>query len=106
MEKTSTKKNTLSPEWNEKHWLLVQEPQTQHLHLRMFDIDMLNARELFRINVIKGATSVIGSSELVGRGEVAISNLYDRPGLKQEVTVLLGPDEFNNPSGCVSCYYD
>lgn len=69
----------------------------------MFDIDMLNARELFRINVIKGATSVIGSSELVGKGKLAISNLYEKPGLKQEFTVLLGPDEFSNPSGCVRC---
>lgn len=103
LEETTKKKNTLSPEWNEKHWLLVQEPQTQDLHLRMFDIDMLNARELFRINVIKGATSVIGSSELVGKGKLAISNLYEKPGLKQEFTVLLGPDEFSNPSGCVRC---
>ena len=35
--KTQTKMNTLNPEWNESHTLLVQDPETQALEIFVYD---------------------------------------------------------------------
>ena len=61
------KKNTLTPVWNERKWLMVQEPQTQDLRIEVFDWDRVNAKELLTINLIKGFKDTLGSKTLMGR---------------------------------------
>jgi Ca2+-dependent lipid-binding protein len=53
VEETSVKKNTLAPKWNERLWLLVQEPSTQAAYLAVNDVDLVNVKELMRVNVLK-----------------------------------------------------
>ena len=47
------KKNTLAPVWQERKFLMVQEPTTQLLRLEMFDWDRINAKELLTLNLVK-----------------------------------------------------
>ncbi len=61
------KKNTLTPTWNERKWLMVQEPQTQDLRIEVFDWDRINAKELLTINLLKGLKDTMGSKTLMGR---------------------------------------
>lgn len=42
VEKTTVKKRTLAPVWNETLFVLVQEPRTQSLRVEMFDWDAIN----------------------------------------------------------------
>jgi len=100
IEETSKCSNTLSPVWNEKKWLLVQEPQDQHLHLVLYDVDAINLMEVFKVNVLKGAASVLDAREVIGRAKVPIQTLLERPGQVVSMDVELGMDEFSNPSGC------
>lgn len=48
VEKTTVKKNTLNPVWNERLWLLVQEPSTQAAFITVNDVDFINLKELFK----------------------------------------------------------
>ena len=100
-EKTKRKNNTLEPVWKEKKWLLVQEPTTQCLHLEVQDVDRVNIKEMLRFNVIKGATSVLNATSLIGRAKVDIQDMMDTPGKPQKIVLPLGIEEFSNPSGCV-----
>ena len=50
------KKNTLAPVWQERKFLMVQEPTTQFLRLEMFDWDRINAKELLTLNLVKVTT--------------------------------------------------
>ena len=61
------KKNTLTPVWNERKWLMVQEPQTQDLRIEVFDWDRINVKELLTINLLKGLKDTMGSKTLMGR---------------------------------------
>lgn len=101
-ETTSKKANTLNPIWEETHWLLVQEPEDQFLHLKMFDVDMVNMKELFRVNLVKGAASVVGSADLIGRAKVSLADISANPGRKITIKAPLGEEEFSNPAGCGS----
>lgn len=100
VEKTSVKSNTLTPKWDERLWMLVQEPLTQFAYVTVNDVDMANARELFRLNVIKGAASVLNSKELIGRNILRISDFLDTPAEPVDVTLPLGLGEFDNDDGC------
>lgn len=55
--KTTIKKRNLNPEWNEKFKLIVKDPQSQVLHLQVYDWDkvispsiLLNNRMNFKGN--------------------------------------------------------
>ena len=37
-------KHTLTPEWDEDLYVMVQEPKTQSLRVQMFDRDLLNVK--------------------------------------------------------------
>eukprot|EP00889_Picochlorum_renovo_P005358 jgi/Picre1/32388/NNA_007734.t1 len=87
-ETTSKKANTLNPIWEETHWLLVHEPEDQFLHLKMFDVDMVNMKELFRVNLVKGAASVVGSTDLIGRAKVSLADISANPGRKNTIKAL------------------
>lgn len=41
--KTTVKKKTLNPEWNEEFKISVKEPQSQMLHINVFDWDKVIA---------------------------------------------------------------
>ena len=61
------KKNTLTPRWDERKWLMVQEPTTQDLRVEVFDYDRVNVKELLTINLLKGLKDTLGSKTLMGR---------------------------------------
>ncbi|GAB4813385.1 hypothetical protein N2152v2_000431 [Parachlorella kessleri] len=94
-DRTDTRKNTLNPTWNQRMWLLVQEPDTQMLRIAVYDTDYVNVKELLRINVLKGAASVFGSKTLLGRTMFRIEEAADRPGQHLDHWLPLGTDEFN-----------
>lgn len=100
VEKTSVKKNTLSPVWKERLWLLVQEPDSQYAYITMSDIDFVNVKEMFRMNLLKGAASMVNSKSLMGRAKIKIADFAEIPGVPVETTVPLGLGEFNNDDGC------
>ena len=99
-ERTSKKSNTLTPEWYETCWLMVQEPDDQFLHVTLLDVDTVNVMELFRMNVIKGAANVLGSEQSIARGKLPLGELADSPGVKTSVELQLGDEDFSNPAGC------
>lgn len=100
IERTQVCKNTLNPVWNERLWLLVQEPSTQYLYAECFDRDYLNAKELMRLNVFKGAASLVNAEDFIGRCKVSIDELSETPGEPADLWVPLGKDEFSNEDGC------
>ena len=99
-ERTSKKGNTLTPEWNETYWLLVQEPDDQFLHVTLLDVDTVNVTKLFRANLIKGAKDMIGSESVISRGKLPLSEFADAPGVTMPVELPLGDEDFSNPAGC------
>lgn len=99
-ERTSKKSNTLTPEWDETYWLLVQEPDDQFLHVTLLDVDTVNVMELFRMNIIKGAANILGSERPVARGKLPLGGLADSPGIKTAIELPLGDEDFSNPAGC------
>eukprot|EP00887_Chlorella_sp_A99_P007012 scaffold2.g7012.t1 len=64
--RTSTQRNTLTPRWNERLWLLVQEPEHQACaaYIAVNDWDRVDATELLRLNVLKGASNGGGQGEV------------------------------------------
>ena len=100
VEKTTVKKNTLTPRWNERLWLLVQEPDSQFAYVTMNDVDMINVKEIFRINLIKGAANILNAKSLMGRAMLRISDFAAHPAEPVETTVPLGLGEFNDEDGC------
>lgn len=65
------KKNTLTPRWDERKWLMVQEPTTQDLRVEVFDYDRVNVKELLTINLLKGLKDTLGSKTLMGRSAIS-----------------------------------
>ena len=100
MEKTTVKKNTLTPVWNERLWLLVQEPDSQFVYITMNDVDFVNVKELFRVNIFKGAAAVVNATDLMGRAKLKIADFAETPGVPVETTIALGIGEFNDEDGC------
>jgi Ca2+-dependent lipid-binding protein len=101
-EKTTTKKNTLTPTWNERLWLLVQEPETQMAYTTCYDVDFVNVKELFKVNVIKGAASVLNAKEMIGRCMLRVRDYAERPEREFDVWAPLGLRDFSDEDGCVS----
>ena len=97
---TSKKSNTLTPEWDETFWLMVQEPDDQFLHVTLLDVDTINVMALFRANLIKGIKNIIGSETVVSRGKLPLAEFADSPGVTMAVEIPLGDEDFSNPAGC------
>lgn len=72
----SHKKNTLTPRWDERKWLMVQEPKTQDLRVEVFDWDRVNVKELLTINLLKGMKDTLGSKTLMGRSVLCLASLH------------------------------
>lgn len=92
---TDVKKNTLTPRWDQRLWFLVQEPDSQILKMNMYDTDLVNVKEMFRVNVLKGATEVFGSKTLMGRAMFRVAVAAESPGRPVEKWLPLGPEDFN-----------
>lgn len=99
LEKTEHKKNTLTPVWNERKWLMVQEPQTQDLRVELFDWDRINAKELLTINLLKGFKDTLGSKTLMGRCAIPLSRFSKKPEQEIEEWYELGKNDFATDSG-------
>ncbi|PSC74351.1 synaptotagmin-5-like [Micractinium conductrix] len=100
VEKTRVIKKDMNPVWNERVWLLVQEPTTQALFVECFDRDYLNAKELMRLNVFKGAANLVMAKDLVGRCMLQVAEFAETPGETVEKWMPLGRGEFSNEDGC------
>lgn len=99
-EKTSVKKKTVTPTWNETKHVLVQEPRTQFLRVEMFDHDVFQPKELLNLNIIKGATEVVGAQELMGRVAIGLKQFSENPGRAYDDWHDLGKGDWSNPDGC------
>lgn len=102
IEKTSVKKNTQNPVWNEQLWLLVQEPDTQLVYMTAYDVDFVNVKDLFQFNIFKGASNVFQAKDVIGRSTLRVSQFADKPGKAIATKLPLGPGEFGDFDGCGS----
>lgn len=100
IERTSVKKGARAPVWNERLWMLIQEPVTQSSNVTVYDVDLLNVTQLARVNVVKGAASMINAKEVIGRCSVKVSDYTPRPGEQVEKWYPLGLGAFDDPDGC------
>ncbi|XP_073012315.1 synaptotagmin-2-like [Typha latifolia] len=51
--KTTVKRNNLNPEWNEEFNLVVKDPETQSLELRVYDWEQVGKHERMGVNIIQ-----------------------------------------------------
>jgi hypothetical protein len=102
VEKTAHKKNTLHPEWNERKWLMVQEPTTQRIYLEVYDWDRINIKELATINIVKGITEMLGSTTIMARAAIHIEKYAKHPEQEFDEWHDLGKGDFMNEDGCGS----
>lgn len=99
LEQTEHKKNTLTPVWNERKWLMVQEPKTQPLRVEVFDWDRINAKELLTINLLKGLKDTMGAKTLMGRVAIPIERFFRQPEQDIEDWYELGRNDFASDIG-------
>lgn len=100
IEKTSVKKNTLMPVWNERLWMLVQEPESQDAYITVNDVDMINVTEVFRLNIFKGASNIFQAKDLIGRAKLRVAEFASPPSQPVDIVVPLGMEDFSNDDGC------
>lgn len=99
-ERTSVKKQTTNPVWNERLWIMVQEPDSQKVYLVVNDIDIVNIKSLFQFNLLRGMGSVLQNETLLGRAIFRLDALVEVPGKAQDLWIPLGTGEFHNARGC------
>jgi Ca2+-dependent lipid-binding protein len=99
---TSVKKSSRNPNWrNQKHELLVQEPDSQLLRVILNDIDMLNVKELLRVNLLKGAANLLRSARPIGRAALPLRSICEQPFKRQELELRLSSSEWAYELGVV-----
>jgi Ca2+-dependent lipid-binding protein len=104
-ERTDIKKRTLTPTWNQRIRLLVQEPTTQSLRLQMFDHDVvhINPKEMVtHLNVLKGLKETVDNNTLMGRALIPIEPFAAAPGRRLDKWYDLGKGHFQGDEGCGS----
>jgi hypothetical protein len=80
----------------------LQEPESQYLRFEMFDTDFVNAKQLLKVNVLKGAADTINSKETMGKGQVDLRDLcVNHPGEDYEAWFPLGSDDWAEDDGPV-----
>jgi hypothetical protein len=68
----------------------------------MFDTDFVNAKQLLKVNVLKGAADTINSKETMGKGQVDLRDLcVNHPGEDYEAWFPLGSDDWAEDDGPV-----
>ena len=88
---------TLTPVWNETKYVLIQEPKTQSLRVACYDHDAVNVKELLQVNVLKGASNVLGSKSLIGGASLNVRDL--QPGVTADEWFPLGLGEVGSEDG-------
>ncbi|KAJ9532490.1 hypothetical protein QJQ45_010556 [Haematococcus lacustris] len=91
-----TIKNSLTPQWDETFWLLVQEPRSQELKVSVYDRDFFSAKELLTLNI--GQT--FGAKELMGRCLVKLAPVTAAAPEPVTAWYHLGRGDWANPEGC------
>jgi hypothetical protein len=80
----------------------MQEPESQFLRFEMFDTDFVNAKQLLKVNVLKGATEAINSKETMGKGQLDLRDLcVNHAGEEHEAWFPLGSDDWTADDGPV-----
>lgn len=99
--KTKVVKANLNPTWSdEKEYFFVQEPRTQSLKINVYDVDIINARNLMKsFNVLKSIKEMVGAEELLGRTQVSIQPLMENPGMEVDEVYDLGMGEWSSVGG-------
>lgn len=112
--KTRVKKNTLNPEWDETHTLVVQDPKMQVLELHVFDWEKVSSHDKLGMQVVPLSSLVPEEpkpltldlrknmddndpSNLKPRGQITVELLY-RP-FKEDDTIPEEKDEMKAPEG-------
>ncbi|KAI8472356.1 MAG: hypothetical protein J3K34DRAFT_414516 [Monoraphidium minutum] len=98
--RSSPKRATTRPKWHgEASELLVQEPASQLLRVAVYDIEMLNVKELLRVNLLKGAREVVRSSKLIGRASLPLAAAAAQPFQRREQWVRLSQTDWADEMG-------
>eukprot|EP00879_Flechtneria_rotunda_P008728 GHRR01009142.1.p1 GENE.GHRR01009142.1~~GHRR01009142.1.p1 ORF type:complete len:896 (+),score=341.24 GHRR01009142.1:1003-3690(+) len=99
---SSVKKSSRNPNWRGQLLeVLVQEPDSQQLRVVLNDIDMLNVKELLRVNLLKGASHLLRSANPIGRAAVSLRDICSKPFVKQEIELKLSGTEWAYEMGIV-----
>lgn len=72
------------------------------MRFEMHDIDMVNAKQLLKLNIVKGATNVFGAKESMGKGQVDLRAVcVSKPGEAITQWFPLGAEDWSNDDGPV-----
>ncbi|KDD73782.1 hypothetical protein H632_c1841p0, partial [Helicosporidium sp. ATCC 50920] len=82
--------------WNERLWLMVQEPDSQHVYVVVHSVDAAHLKGVLQLGVFKSIGDVLRSEHLLGRAVLPLQRLVDSPGRAQESWLPLGLGEFND----------
>ena len=85
----------------------VQEPESQYLRLEMFDVDLINFKQMAKVNpltAVKGVTNIVHSKESMCKGQVYLRDVcVHKPGEELERWFPLGTDDWSADEGPVRC---
>jgi len=97
---TKIVRNTLTPEWGETCFMLIQEPTTQVVKVEVYDWDAISLKELGSgFNVIKNIRNMYGARELIGRCIIPVKEFSRAPGEAFEETFDLGLQDWASLGG-------
>jgi hypothetical protein len=81
---------------------LLQEPETQYLRFEMFDVDMVNVKNLAKLRLGKVLTDTFGAEESMGKGEVYLHDFcVTNPGEAVERWFAMGSEDWSADDGPV-----
>lgn len=84
------------------HTRRPQEPESQVMRFEMHDVDMVNVKQLLKVNIIKGATNVFQAKESMGKGFVDLRSVcVGKPGETVTQWFPLGSEDWSADDGPV-----
>lgn len=68
----------------------------------MFDVDMINIKAAMKVNLLRGARDLVGSSESMCKGELLLADICtNHVGEVVDAWYPCGPDDWSNDDGPV-----
>ncbi|KAL1553218.1 synaptotagmin-3-like [Salvia divinorum] len=107
--KTTVKKKTLNPEWNEEFKLSVKDPQSQMLHINVYDWDKVGSHDRLGSQVFPLKTLVANevkevTLDLLKDTSISDANKKQRGQLVLELTYALFREDNDSFSGSLNGY--